>query len=85
MSPAEALELIKDYASLGRVYFEPHALQQMFRRGATKEDVFAAIETATTCLKQENKKWKVCGQDIVGDELTIIVSLEGMAVIVTIF
>lgn len=85
MTQEEALELIKEYASFGRVAFVPHARKQMHLRNIYAEDVFEAIETARTCQAQSNERWKVTGVDIYGDELTVIVSIEGSAVIVTIF
>lgn len=85
MTPEDALELIKEYAMFGRVYFEPHALKQMRRRGASKQDIFAVLDTAKSCLPEEEEKWMLSGVDVVGDDLTVIVSIEGQDVIVTVF
>lgn len=85
MTPEEALELIKEYAGFGRVFFVPHAREQMRARNISTEDVFEAIETATTCQEQRNERWKVTGVDLYGDELNVIVSIEGSAIIITIF
>ena len=85
MTPAEALKLIQDYATFGRVYIIPHARKQMYNRGAKEDDVYRAIETATDCKVQTNERWKVTGIDWDNDELTMIVEIEGSAVVVTIF
>lgn len=85
MTPEEALELIKEYASFGRVSFRGHARKRMRERNAYVEDVFEAIATATSCQEEEEETWRVPGVDTFGDELTVIVSLEGSVIIVTIF
>ena len=85
MTPAEALEQIKEYAQFGRVSFEDHALDQMDNRNIDKEDIYCALETATSCLAQPKERWKVEGVDTWGDELIVIVAFNGTVCILTIF
>jgi hypothetical protein len=85
MTPAEALELIQEYVHFGRTRFTTHALRRMFQRNISRQDVYTAINTALSCLVQEDESWRVTGQDKEGDELTVIVSIEGGNVIITVY
>lgn len=49
------------------------------------QDIYSAIDTAHLCEKQENDKWKVTGQDLDNEELTLIIAIDGMNVIVTLY
>ena len=85
MTPAEALEKIKEYAEFGRISFEDHALDQMEARNVDMEDVFCALETASICFAQEDERWKVEGTDTWGDELAVIVTFNGTVCVLTVF
>lgn len=85
MTEAEALEFIKECASFGRVSFEDHALDQLEERHIEREDVFAALETAIRCRKQPRERFEVTGFDALGDELCVIVTINGVVCVITIF
>ena len=85
MTPAEAIELIKDCAKWGRVAFEDHALDQMEDRNISREDVFCALESARECEAEAKGRWKVTGDDAWGDDLRVIVAINGAVCVITIF
>lgn len=85
MTPAEALELIKEYASFGRVSFEDHSLDQLEDRNISREDVYCALETATSCQAEPKERWKMTGVDTWGETLNVIVAINGAVCVITIF
>ncbi|HET9931131.1 MAG TPA: DUF4258 domain-containing protein [Polyangiaceae bacterium] len=85
MSPAEALAEIRRAAIARRVRFSPHARQRMNQRFVRPPDVYCALESATACMATEQERWKVAGPDRDGDELTMVVKIEGDVVVITVF
>jgi len=85
VTPAEALEQIREYASAGSVVFTRHARLRMDERGAMAWDVVHALANASHCQAGEDDRWKATGVDLDGDELTAVVVLEGEVVVVTVF
>ncbi len=85
MATSEILEEIRENARWGRLIITWHARQRMFERSVFDEDLEEAIETAIKCLEQEDGTWRVEGFDMEGDELTLIIALEGDNVIITLF
>jgi hypothetical protein len=57
----------------------------MSQRGISFGDVRHALMTAPHCRDQDSGTWKVEGIDRSGDELTVIVALEGAVIVVTVF
>jgi hypothetical protein len=86
VAAAEALRDVRGYAAAGRLRFTRHARERMRERGATASDVRHALSSATRCDEAtEAGRWKVRGQDLDGDELVMVVVLEGDVVVVTVF
>jgi hypothetical protein len=86
MTPAEALRQIRGYAAAGRVVFSRHAYERMDERGATVRDVIKACAMASRCKRGERDgRWKVTGKDLAGDDLSVVVAIEGGVIVVTIF
>lgn len=52
---------------------------------ATLDDVYEAIATARHCVEQDNGTWLLEGFDMDGDDLTVVVELEGEDLIITVF
>jgi hypothetical protein len=77
---AEALTRIKAYAGASRYWFAEHALERMEERGARRGDVLEAIRTARKATRQESGRWRVDGVDLDGDDLGVIVALDGTVV-----
>jgi hypothetical protein len=86
MTPAEAIEAIRGYALANRILYSPHAKRRMSERGATYADVRCALETANSCVEQENHRWRTTGgEDLDGDELAVVVEFEAGLMVVTVF
>jgi hypothetical protein len=87
MTSAEraALVDIQGYAGANRIEISSHARLRMAERHARYGDVREALLTAKICRAQDNGTWRVDGEDLDGDGLTIIVAIEGRVIVVTIF
>jgi hypothetical protein len=57
----------------------------MHERFVRPPDVYSALENSTSCKATEDKRWKVVGPDTDGDELTLVVAIEGDVVVITVF
>lgn len=84
MTSEQALKEIKENAHWGRVYITAHARKRMRERFVFEDDIYEAIDTAYQCTPDE-ENWCVTGLDCDGDELTLVISIEGQNVIITIF
>lgn len=84
MTPAEALDTIRNLASRGRVLFSRHAQQRMQQRNVSYKDAFSALSHASAC-EGNGDNWKVTGPDVDGDALTCVVALEDGVVVVTVY
>jgi hypothetical protein len=85
MESGEALEEIRRIAAAGWIRYSPHAHLRMYERCITAEDVRNALTNATECAAAEKERWKVSGPDLDGEDLTLVVVLEGDVVVVTVF
>ena len=57
----------------------------MGERGAQYEDVRQALANARRCKAADQGRWKVSGDDLDGDELTLVVAIEAGVVVVTVY
>jgi hypothetical protein len=80
-----ALADIRGYAAANRIRILRHAWQRMGERGAQYEDVRHALADARRCKAAGQGRWKVTGDDLDGDELTLVVSIEAGVIVVTVF
>lgn len=87
MEAAAALALAKECAAAGMVRFVGHALQRMNERGATARDVIHALETATRARPSDKPgRWRLQGgEDLDGEDLTVVVAFDGEVVVITLF
>ncbi len=86
MKPAEALKAIHGLAGANRIVITRHAYLRMGQRGATYRDVHHALLYAQRCAWQlEQGTWRVEGRDVDGDELTLAVSIQSDAIVITVF
>ena len=70
----------------GRVYMLQHSRRRMRERGAVVEDVMRALINAARCVTSDRPdRWKVTGPDLDGDDLTCVVTIDGQAVVITVF
>lgn len=80
MNNAEALAKIQDAASArpARVDMSlQHAIQRRKGRNIQRQDVLYCLTTANNCAPDTIPgRWKVCGEDLDGDSLTLIVTIE---------
>ncbi len=80
MNNAEALAKIQDAASArpARVDMSlQHAIQRRKGRNIQRQDVLYCLTTANNCAPDTIPgRWKVCGEDLDGDTLTLIVTIE---------
>ncbi|HET8539761.1 MAG TPA: DUF4258 domain-containing protein, partial [Anaeromyxobacter sp.] len=84
VTPAEALHEIRGYAGAGRYSISSHAWKRMSQRGVRTRDVREALCSARTCHAEADERWKVTGQDLDGEDLTLVVVIEDV-VVVTLF
>ncbi|MBI4704199.1 MAG: DUF4258 domain-containing protein [Deltaproteobacteria bacterium] len=80
-----ALANIRGLACAWCIRYGRHAIERMDERGATRQDVQAALAGATECRAQPQGRWKITGADRDGDELTVVVVIEDGVVVVTVF
>ena len=77
MKRSNVIRLIKTASRDHRLVFTSHALDEMNAEGETNESVARALQTAKSFTLQDNRRWRVHG-----DELTVIVHVEDSTVIV---
>lgn len=85
MDSAEALETIWRAATAYRIQYRSHARQWMQERGITPGDVRSALIETHDCQENDDERRKVTGQDLEGNELTVVLVIEGDLVIITVF
>lgn len=76
---------IRGYAAANRIRILRHAWQRMGERGAQYEDVRHALAGAHRRRAADQGRWKVSGDDLDGDELTLVVAIEAGAIVVTVY
>ena len=70
----------------GKFRFSFHATRRMRQRAVTKADIQACGRTARSCVYQpENGTYRIQGEDLDCEPLTVICGDDGIVVIVTIF
>ena len=78
--------LILDSLRDGNFFLSVHAASRMKQRSVTAADIRACGRTAKSCIYQiKSRTWRVGGEDLDGDGLTVICGIEESVVIVTIF
>ncbi|HEY3237580.1 MAG TPA: DUF4258 domain-containing protein [Polyangiaceae bacterium] len=79
MDPTEALGLASGAARYGQLRFTDHAIDQMQERGATVNDVEAAVSSATSAAYDRGQgTWKLAGGvDLDGSPLDVVVAFGG--------
>jgi hypothetical protein len=79
-------EAILDALKAGRFLLSVHAARRMSQRSVTKADIQACGRTARSCLYQaEHGTYRIEGEDLDGEPLTVICALAAIVVIVTLF
>ena len=80
------VEAILDALKSGRFVLSIHAAARMRLRAVTAADIRACARTARSCLYQARQRtWRVEGDDVDGNSLTVICGIGNVVVIVTIF
>jgi hypothetical protein len=70
----------------GRFRFSLHAAQRMRERSVTKADIQACGRTARSCVYQaESATYRMDGEDLDGEPLTVICGADDVVVLVRIF
>jgi hypothetical protein len=65
---------------------DPHVRLRMAQRNVRANDILSALCNAASCSRgNEPNRWKVVGPDLDGDELAVVVVIEGDVVVVTVF
>jgi hypothetical protein len=82
---AQALADIRGYAAANRIQVLRHAWRRMGERGVRYEDVRHALLGARRCRAADQGRWKVTGDDLDSDELTLVVSIEAGVIVVTVY
>lgn len=85
MTESEALQQIRDAGLRGLFRLTVHAQDRMAERGARWTDVRHGLANAGSCTRQVNGNFKTETHDLDGDDLTLIVALDGDVVVVTLF
>ena len=85
MGPTRARRRIRELARAGRWEITSHALESLVERDASVEDVFRVLMSAKTCHSAPTGRWRLGGEDCLGDPLTLIVQLHAYVVVVTLF
>ena len=85
MTAQQALETVRGYALANQYVISGHCRTRMAERNVSEDDIVHGLTSATVATEQENGRWKLGSTDVDGDELTLIVAIEGGVVVVTIF
>jgi len=85
VTAAEALQAIRDAGLRGIFRLTSHAQERMADRGTRWADVRHGLANASSCAGQANGTFKTESRDLDGDDLTLIVAVEGDVVVVTLF
>jgi hypothetical protein len=86
-SPDHVLAQARLYASQNRVRIDVyHALPRMSQRGVRRGDVLCALQTGTDCVPGNKAgRWKITGEDLDGEALSVVCVVEGDVLVVTVF
>lgn len=85
MGPTRARRRIRDLARAGRWDFTSHALDSLVDRDASVADVFAVLTNAKACRSAPGGRWRLTGDDRLGEPLTLMVELRAHVIVVTLF
>jgi hypothetical protein len=70
----------------GKFVLSVHAARRVSQRSITKADIRACGRTARSCIYQiQYGTWRIEGEDLDGETLTVICAVDNDVVIVTIF
>ncbi len=79
-------EAILEALKAGRFLISFHAAERMLQRSVTKADIQACGRTVTACIYQEDREtYRIQGQDLDGEPLTVVCGVDDVAVIVTVY
>jgi hypothetical protein len=77
---------VLDALKAGEFFLSIHAAGRMRQRSVTVADIRACGRTAKSCLYQiQSGTWRIEGEDLDGEMLTVVCGIEDSVVIVTIF
>jgi hypothetical protein len=79
------LDLVLASLKNGRFILNVHARKRMRERGVYFEDIVSCAQTLKQVREQENGTLKIEGEDLDGDDLTVIAAYDGETVVVTLF
>lgn len=85
MTAGEALAMVKRAALTHQLEIRTHARQRMKERGIRLADVEYACLSAPEAVLQSNERWCLKGQDLDGEALTVIATIEAGVIVVTVF
>jgi hypothetical protein len=86
LAPDEALDAIREHALSGRIRLSGHARRRMAERHVSFADVRRALVRPRTCAWQPlGGTWRVEGEDVGGEPLTVIAAVLGDVLVVTVF
>jgi Domain of unknown function (DUF4258) len=80
-----ALADVRGYAAAGRYRLSKHAQVRAAERNVRARDVRRALCSAALCKGQGEGTWKVTGPEADGDDLVLVVAIEGEVIVVTLF
>ena len=69
----------------GRFELTQHARLRMKQRGVRFQDIIHCADSAKSAEDQGNGKYCIKGEDLEGENLTLIVAYDGSTVIITMF
>jgi hypothetical protein len=79
-------DIILDALKAGKFLLSVHAANRMRQRSITDADIRACGRAARSCLYQaQHGTWRIEGEDLDGEILTVICGVDDAVVIVTIF
>lgn len=77
---------ILDALKSGNFLLSVHAASRMRQRSITAADIRACGRTAKSCIYQaQQRTWRIEGEDLDGEILTVICGVDDTVVVVTIF
>ena len=85
MNPVRARKRIRELTGAGRWELTEHAVTRMVQRGFGLADVRKVLLRAPVCYESTAGRWRLEGEAMTGEALTLIAEIEAGVIVVTLF
>lgn len=83
---AELLAIPRRAGITGHFHVIPHALQRQVERAVSHADLRSALRTVRAARPARRGRWRLIGgQDLAGDEVTLVIEIRICLIVVTVY